>query len=71
MIVIGPPCIWTWWSATSRKRWRAEAVGARAEAEIRTAAWGRIAALADPSGHGTCLVEFRGRGYYEIAEPVD
>jgi lactoylglutathione lyase len=29
--------------------------------------WGRMANLADPFGHGLCLVEFRGRGYGEIA----
>jgi predicted enzyme related to lactoylglutathione lyase len=50
---------------------RAEAAGARAETEIRTAAWGKIAALADPFGNGLCLIEFLGRGYDEIAGPAD
>jgi predicted enzyme related to lactoylglutathione lyase len=47
---------------------RAVAAGARAEAEIRTYDWGRIAVLSDPFGHGFCLVQFLGRGYDEIAE---
>src|SRR5688572_9610693 len=34
---------------------RAAAAGARLEGEVRTASWGRIAALADPFGHGFCL----------------
>jgi catechol 2,3-dioxygenase-like lactoylglutathione lyase family enzyme len=41
--------------------------GARLEGEVRTHAWGRIAVLADPFGHGFCLIEFLGRGYDEIA----
>jgi predicted enzyme related to lactoylglutathione lyase len=49
---------------------RAVAAGARAETEIRAAAWGKIVVLADPFGHGLCLIEFLGRGYDEIAEPV-
>lgn len=32
-------------------------------------AWGKIAHLADPFGHGLCLIEFVGRGYDEIATP--
>jgi hypothetical protein len=35
---------------------------------VRTAAWGRIAVLADPFGHGLCLIEFLNRGYDEIAD---
>ena len=50
---------------------RAEAAGARAETEIRIAAWGKIAVLADPFGHGFCLIEFLGRGYDEIAGRAD
>jgi predicted enzyme related to lactoylglutathione lyase len=49
---------------------RAVAAGARAETEVRTAAWGSIVGLADPFGHGLCLIEFKGRGYDEIAEPI-
>jgi len=29
--------------------------------------WGKIAHLADPFGHGLCLIEFIGAGYDEIA----
>ena len=46
---------------------RATAAGARLEGDIRTHVWGRIAVLADPFGHGLCLIEFRNRGYDEIA----
>jgi predicted enzyme related to lactoylglutathione lyase len=48
---------------------RAVAAGAHAETDIRAAAYGKIAVLADPFGHGFCLIEFVGRGYDEIAEP--
>jgi lactoylglutathione lyase len=34
---------------------------------VRDAAWGRLALLADPFGHGFCLIEFKGRSYGEIA----
>ncbi len=40
--------------------------GARAETEIRTENWGRIVQLADPFGHGFCMIEFLGRGYDEL-----
>ncbi len=49
---------------------RAVAAGARAETQIRTANWGKLVVLADPFGHGFCLIEFLGRGYDEIAERV-
>jgi catechol 2,3-dioxygenase-like lactoylglutathione lyase family enzyme len=42
--------------------------GARAETGVRVEAWGKIIVLADPFGHGLCLIEFLGRGYDEIAE---
>jgi predicted enzyme related to lactoylglutathione lyase len=48
---------------------RATAAGAHAETEIKTAAWGKIVTIADPFGHGLCLIEFLGRGYDEIAAP--
>jgi predicted enzyme related to lactoylglutathione lyase len=48
---------------------RAVRAGAIVEQDVRTAAWGKIAALADPFGHGFCLIEFVDRGYDEIAEP--
>lgn len=37
------------------------------ESDIREANWGRIVTLADPFGHGWCLVQFVGRGYDEIS----
>ena len=46
---------------------RAVAAGAKLEAPAKDAAYGRIAMLADPFGHGLCLIEFVGRGYDEIA----
>jgi catechol 2,3-dioxygenase-like lactoylglutathione lyase family enzyme len=49
---------------------RAEAAGATREGEIRSAAWGRIVRLADPFGHGICLIAFSAQGYDAIAEPA-
>ena len=46
---------------------RACAAGARLEGEVTTHAWGHLAVLADPFGHGFCLIQFTGRGYDEIA----
>jgi lactoylglutathione lyase len=46
---------------------RAVAAGAVQEGPTRDAKWGRIVQLADPYGHGWCLIEFRDRGYDEIA----
>lgn len=46
---------------------RAVAAGAVAETPIRTEIYGRIAMLADPYGHGFCLIEFTGRGYDELS----
>jgi predicted enzyme related to lactoylglutathione lyase len=46
---------------------RAEAAGATRESEIIERRWGRMALLADPFGHGICLLQFAGRGYDEIA----
>jgi catechol 2,3-dioxygenase-like lactoylglutathione lyase family enzyme len=42
---------------------RARAAGATLEGDIQEREWGRMANLADPFGHGFCLLEFRGRGY--------
>ena len=47
---------------------RAVRAGARAEGPVQAFAWGRMALLADPFGHGWCVIEFRGRGYDELAE---
>jgi catechol 2,3-dioxygenase-like lactoylglutathione lyase family enzyme len=49
---------------------RAVAAGARLEQSPPPAAWGRMANLADPFGHGFCLLEFRGRGYDEVLAPA-
>ncbi|MCJ0824929.1 VOC family protein [Luteimonas sp. 50] len=46
---------------------RAIAAGAVQEGVTREAAWGRIVQVADPFGHGWCLLQFHGRGYDEIA----
>lgn len=48
---------------------RAVAAGAIQEGAVREAGWGRIVQLADPFGHGWCLLQFEGRGYDEIATP--
>lgn len=45
---------------------RALQAGMRQETELREANWGRIVRLADPFGHGWCLLQFVGRGYDEI-----
>lgn len=42
---------------------RAIEAGARLEAPAKDAAYGRIAMLADPFGHGFCLLQFNERGY--------
>ncbi len=47
----------------------AVAAGAKIERDIEAKKWGRIAILADPFGHGFCLLEFRGRGYDEVISP--
>ena len=50
---------------------RALAAGATLEAPAKASAWGKLALLADPFGHGFCLIEFLGRGYDEIATWAD
>jgi predicted enzyme related to lactoylglutathione lyase len=47
---------------------QALAAGARLEGDIETHRWGRIAHLADPFGHGLCLLQFLNRGYDEVAD---
>ena len=42
---------------------RAVAAGAVLEARARDAPYGRIAMLADPFGHGFCLLAFSAKGY--------
>ena len=46
---------------------RAIAAGALQEGATREAGWGRIVQLADPFGHGCCLIEFSDVGYDAIA----
>lgn len=46
---------------------KARAAGAVLEQTISTAAWGRLAQMSDPFGHGFCFVQFLNRGYDEIA----
>jgi len=45
---------------------RALAAGAVLEAEPSNHAYGRLALLHDPFGHGFCLLQFTGRGYDEL-----
>lgn len=45
---------------------RARAAGATLDRDIQEQKWGRMANMADPFGHGFCLLEFRGRGYDEL-----
>lgn len=47
---------------------RAKAAGARVESEPKTSNWGRIAMLADPFGHGFCLIQLLNRGYDELID---
>lgn len=47
---------------------RAREAGATVEGPVREAGWGRMALLADPWGHGLCLLQFVGRGYDAIAD---
>jgi predicted enzyme related to lactoylglutathione lyase len=48
---------------------RAEKAGAVLEAPLTSANWGHMALMADPFGHGFCLIQHVGRGYNEIADP--
>ncbi|AMV06807.1 MULTISPECIES: VOC family protein [Xanthomonas] len=43
------------------------AAGATQEQAIRDNSWGRIAVMADPFGHGYCLIEFTAAGYDAVA----
>jgi catechol 2,3-dioxygenase-like lactoylglutathione lyase family enzyme len=46
---------------------RALGAGARLERQPQANAWGRHAILADPFGHGFCVIEFTEPGYDAIA----
>lgn len=50
---------------------RAVEAGATLEDAIEEHRWGRIAHLADPFGHGFCLIQFLGRGYGQIAAAIE
>ena len=45
---------------------RAVSAGAVVESGPDSRRWGRIAVLADPFGHGICLLQFLGEGYDAI-----
>lgn len=48
---------------------RAVAAGAAAPVAIGHHAWGDLAPMRDPFGHGFCLIAFRGSGYDGVASP--
>jgi predicted enzyme related to lactoylglutathione lyase len=50
---------------------KAIAAGAQLECPVTIQAWGKLALMADPFGHGFCFVQFLGRGYDEIADPAE
>jgi predicted enzyme related to lactoylglutathione lyase len=47
---------------------RAVAAGAKLEAAPSEHAYGRLALLSDPFGHGFCFLQFVGKGYDELAQ---
>ncbi len=47
---------------------RATAAGAVVEGDVRQYDWGRIATLADPFGHGLCLMQLALGGYDNVAD---
>jgi predicted enzyme related to lactoylglutathione lyase len=47
---------------------RAVAAGAKLESPAKDAPYGRIAMLADPFGHGFCLLQFSAKGYDALLE---
>jgi catechol 2,3-dioxygenase-like lactoylglutathione lyase family enzyme len=49
---------------------KAMAAGARLERPVTVHAWGKLALMADPFGHGFCFIQFLGRGYDEIADQI-
>lgn len=46
---------------------RVLAAGAVLEGEVREHAWGRIATVGDPFGHGLCLMQLAPGGYANVA----
>lgn len=49
---------------------RSMSAGAIQEAAVREESWGRIALMADPFGHGYCLIQFSVAGYDAITAPT-
>jgi predicted enzyme related to lactoylglutathione lyase len=47
---------------------RAREAGATLEQPVQERSWGRMANLADPFGHGICILQFSARGYDAIAD---
>ena len=47
---------------------RAVGMGATMEGDIQTFAWGRVATLSDPFGHGFCLLQLVGAGYDAVSD---
>jgi len=47
---------------------RARAAGARVELPVAQHPYGKLAVLADPFGHGFCLLQLEGSGYSAIEE---
>jgi catechol 2,3-dioxygenase-like lactoylglutathione lyase family enzyme len=47
---------------------RAQDAGATLEQPIQERSWGRMANLADPFGHGLCILQFSPQGYDAIVE---
>jgi catechol 2,3-dioxygenase-like lactoylglutathione lyase family enzyme len=45
---------------------RVRQAGGMLEGDVQTYPYGRLARMADPFGHGFCLLEFHGRGYDEV-----
>jgi len=46
---------------------KATAAGARLQGAPTEYRWGTLALLSDPFGNGFCLLQFKGRGYDEVA----
>jgi predicted enzyme related to lactoylglutathione lyase len=46
---------------------KAQEAGAKLEVEPQSFAWGSLATLSDPFGHGLCFLQWSGRGYDEVA----
>lgn len=46
---------------------RASVAGAKLEGVPRSFAWGRLATMSDPFGHGLCFIQWVGEGYDAVA----